>query len=66
MTYDAARGTVIYRSKMHAELKHNFHLMPGAKWLALLAMQRSPSLRPEAWSLHASLPVTDYPFPDIA
>ena len=30
MTYDAATGTVIYRSKMHAGLKRNFQVMPGA------------------------------------
>ena len=29
MTYDAATGTVIYRSKMHAGLKRNFQVMPG-------------------------------------
>jgi hypothetical protein len=33
MTYDAATGTVIYRSKMHAGLKRNFQVMPGAQWL---------------------------------
>jgi hypothetical protein len=36
MTYDAATGTVIYRSKMHAGLKRNFQAMPGAAWLELL------------------------------
>jgi hypothetical protein len=36
MTYDAATGTVIYRSKMHAGLKRNFQVMPGAEWLELL------------------------------
>ena len=36
MTYDAATGTVIYRSKMHAGLKRNFRVMPGAAWLELL------------------------------
>ena len=36
MTYDAASGTVIYRSKMHAGLKRNFQVMPGAEWLELL------------------------------
>ena len=30
MTYDAATGTVIYRSKMHAGPKRNFQIMPGA------------------------------------
>jgi hypothetical protein len=34
--YDAARGTVIYRSKLHATLKRNFQLMPGVEWLAQL------------------------------
>jgi len=36
MIYDAETGTVIYRSKMHAGLKRNFQLMPGAEWLELL------------------------------
>jgi hypothetical protein len=36
MSYDAATGTFIYRSKMHAGLKRNFQLMPGAEWLELL------------------------------
>ena len=36
MTYDAATGTAIYRSKMHAGLKRNFQVMPGAQWLELL------------------------------
>ncbi|MBI3375161.1 MAG: transposase [Betaproteobacteria bacterium] len=35
MTYDAASGTVIYRSKMHLGLKRDFQLMPGAEWLKL-------------------------------
>ena len=35
-TYDAARGTVIYRSKLHATLKRNFQVMPGVAWLELL------------------------------
>lgn len=30
MTYDAATGTVIYRSKMHASMKRNFQVMSGA------------------------------------
>ena len=34
MTYDAATGTVIYRSKMHLGLKRNFQVMLGAQWLA--------------------------------
>lgn len=36
MAYDAATGTVIYRSKMHLGLKRNFQVMPGAQWLELL------------------------------
>jgi len=35
MTYDAAKGTVIDRSKMPLGLKRNFQVMPGAQWLAL-------------------------------
>lgn len=35
-TYDAATGMVIYRSRMHAGLKRNVQVMPGAAWLALL------------------------------
>jgi hypothetical protein len=35
-TYDAARGMVIYRSKLHATLKRNFQVMPGVEWLELL------------------------------
>ena len=36
MRYDAATGTVIYRSKMHLGLKRNFQVMPGAEWLEVL------------------------------
>ena len=36
MSYDAATGTVIYRSKMHLGWKRNFQVMPSAQWLALL------------------------------
>jgi hypothetical protein len=36
MTYDAARGAVIYRSRLHATLKRNFQAMPGVEWLELL------------------------------
>jgi hypothetical protein len=36
MSYDAASGTVIYRSKMHPGSKRNFQVMAGAEWLALL------------------------------
>ena len=35
MTYDAATGTVICRSRMHLGLKRNFQVMPGAQWLEL-------------------------------
>jgi hypothetical protein len=35
-TYDAARGTVIYRSRLHATLRRNFQVMPGVQWLELL------------------------------
>ncbi len=35
MSYDARTGSVIYRSKMHARLKRNFQVMPGAEWLEL-------------------------------
>lgn len=33
MAYDADTGTVIYRSKMHLDLKRSFHVMPRAEWL---------------------------------
>jgi hypothetical protein len=36
MSDEAATGTVIYRSKMHAGFKRNFQVMPGAEWLELL------------------------------
>jgi hypothetical protein len=36
MSYDAASGTAIYRSKMHLGLKRNFQVMAGAQWLELL------------------------------
>ena len=36
MSYDAATGTVIYRSKVHAGLKHNSQVMPCAEWLEML------------------------------
>ncbi|MGQ0510135.1 MAG: IS91 family transposase [Betaproteobacteria bacterium] len=36
MSYDAARGAVIYRSGLHATLKRNFQAMPGVQWLELL------------------------------
>jgi hypothetical protein len=38
MSYDAASGTVIYRSKMHLGLKRNFQVMAGAQWLELLCI----------------------------
>ena len=31
MSYDAATGTVIYRSKIHVGLKRNFQVMSGAE-----------------------------------
>jgi hypothetical protein len=34
--YDAASGTILYRSKLHATLKRNFQVMPGGEWLELL------------------------------
>jgi len=36
MTYDAATGRLIYRSKTHAGLKRNLQVMSGAAWLELL------------------------------
>ncbi len=81
MTYDAASGTVIYRSKTHAGLKRNFQMMSGAAWLELLcrrilehlglwaplATERSPPSGPTAsWPRHANLPLTYHPVPDIA
>lgn len=36
MIYDEKSGVVIYRSKMHASLKRNYQLMPGAQCLELL------------------------------
>lgn len=35
-TYDARRGTIIYRRKLHATLKRNFEVLPGLQWLQLL------------------------------
>jgi hypothetical protein len=51
---------------MHAGMKRNFQVMPGAEWLAPRARQRSPPLGPEAWPAHASLPLTHHSVPDIA
>jgi hypothetical protein len=36
MTYKTKQGVVVYRSKLHATLKRNYQLMPGAEWLKLL------------------------------
>lgn len=36
MSYGAATGSVIYRSKMHVGLKRNFQVMSGAAWPELL------------------------------
>ena len=44
MTYDAAAGTVIYRSKMDVGPKRNFQLMPGAERLAPRAMQTKSAI----------------------
>jgi len=37
VTYDAASGSVIYRSKMHARLKRNFQVMAGARSVQLVS-----------------------------
>jgi hypothetical protein len=34
--WDAAIGTVVYRSKMHLGLNRDFQAMSGAEWLKLL------------------------------
>ncbi len=44
MTYDAATGTVIWRSKIHLGLKRNFQMMPGAQWPALLCKHAAPPI----------------------
>ncbi len=53
MTYDAATGTAIYRSKMHLGLKRNFQVMPGAEWLELLCKhipdRHEPLVRYVGW-----------------
>lgn len=36
MIYNAATGTVIYRSQMHLGLERNFQVMPGGEWRVLL------------------------------
>ena len=36
MEYKEKQGVVVYRSKLHATLKRNFQIMPGAAWLKLL------------------------------
>lgn len=45
-TYDAARGMVIDRSKLHATLKPNFQVMPGVQWLELLWLGSPPTQPP--------------------
>ncbi len=45
MSYDAATGSVIYRSKMHVGLKRNFQMMSGAEWLELLCRRSSTRLQ---------------------
>lgn len=42
MTYDAATGTVIYRSKMHADLKRNFQVIPRGPARIITRMPRAP------------------------
>jgi len=34
--YKTEQGVTVYRSKLHATLKRNFQIMPGAKWLEIL------------------------------
>jgi hypothetical protein len=36
LQYVEASARVIYRTRMHATLKRNFQVLPGAKWLQLL------------------------------
>ena len=36
MEYKEKQGVVVYRSKLHATLKRNFQIMPGAAWPKLL------------------------------
>jgi hypothetical protein len=36
MRCDKKPGTVIYRSRLHANLKRNYQLMPALKWLRML------------------------------
>ena len=36
MEYKPGSGVIVYRCKLHASLKRNFQIMPGAKWLELL------------------------------
>jgi len=55
MTYDAATGTVIYRSKMHAGLKRNFQVMPGAEWLALLCKHIPDRYEHKGFMIHTLL-----------
>ncbi len=50
MSYDAATGTVIYCSKMHAGLKRNFQVMPGARsgWCCFSQARSRPLRAPGA------------------
>lgn len=54
MTYDAATGTMIYRSKMRAGLKRNFQVMSGAAWLELLRRIAKRAREEATCCLHAS------------
>jgi hypothetical protein len=70
MTYDAATGTVIYRSKMHAGLKRNFRvirrILEYLRLWAPLPTERNPLVNPASWPPYVSLPLTYHPVPDIA
>ena len=74
MSYDAASGTVIYRSKRHRGLKRNFQVMPLVVRAILThlgrwqpkAVERAPPVPPGACPAHASLPLTYHSVPDIA
>jgi hypothetical protein len=57
MRYDAQTGTVIYRSKMHAGLKRNFQVMPGAEWLELLLRHVPDRYRSTSFATSAGTPI---------
>jgi hypothetical protein len=46
MRCDKKSGMVIYRSRLHATLKRNYHLMPALKWLRMGFQILCPSNRP--------------------